>query len=64
VFLFLKCQLKNLKQREVKPKRMQISQNQIIVIMMIKRMKLEVVVMPQEEKAVVKDHHYFEESIF
>ena len=57
MLLFRKCLLKSPKQREVKPKRMQISQNQIIVIMMIKRMKLEVVVVPQEEKVMVVDHH-------
>jgi len=57
MLLFRKCLLKSLKLRVVKPKRMQTSQNQIIVIMMIKRMKLEEVVVPQEEKVAVKDRH-------
>lgn len=57
MLLFRKCLLKSLKQREVKPKRTQINQNQIIVIMMIRRMKVEVMAVPQEEKVAVKDHH-------
>lgn len=58
VLLFHKYQQKNRKLREVNLRRIQISQNQIIVIMMIKRMKLVMVVMqPWEEKVVVKDLH-------